>query len=174
MTSRSARLGGVTYNPNAARPQCKIFGCELLGSSACCFYCDHRASCPDPCNNHPDRCNCCVFPTKWQEKVVNVFVSQPMKDVDPELIRHYVSCAKRFAEDKTHKRVHILETYNPAYKKTHPITALSHALSMLSKADLCIFMPGWEEARGCIIEHETAVSYGIPVAYYEEEKGEQK
>lgn len=172
MNSRTARPGGCALNPNTRNPQCMLFGCEILNNCNCCFFCDHRSACPDPCLNHPDRCQKCIYPTKWKDKVIKVFVSQPMRDQSKEAIEKNILLARRYAEDTTRKRVHIMETYSPVYAKAHPITGLAHALEMLSKADLCIFMPGWDSARGCVIEHETAVTYGIPVAYYEE--GEKK
>ena len=30
----------------------------------------------------------------------------------------------------------------------------------MSEADAVVFMPGWENARGCRIEHEIALEYG--------------
>lgn len=32
----------------------------------------------------------------------------------------------------------------------------------MAKADIAIFCPGWEKARGCQIEYQTAKAYGIP------------
>lgn len=167
---RTARPGGVALNPNTQRPQCMIFGCGILNNANCCFYCHNRDNCTDPCQNHPDRCGKCIYPTKWKDKMVKVFVSQPMRNKSEEEIRKNIEIARRYAEDLTRKRVHILETYFPSYAKLHPITALARSLDMLSKADLCIFMPGWEEARGCNIEHETVLNYGIKAAYIKEEE----
>jgi hypothetical protein len=41
-----------------------------------------------------------------------------------------------------------------------PIIYLAKSIEMLDKADLVIFMQGWENSRGCIIEHEVARRYG--------------
>lgn len=40
---------------------------------------------------------------------------------------------------------------------------LAKTLEALSGADLAVFSHGWEYARGCIIEHECAEKYGIPI-----------
>lgn len=34
---------------------------------------------------------------------------------------------------------------------------------LLSTADVAYFAKGWEEARGCKLEHECAIQYGIDV-----------
>ena len=31
----------------------------------------------------------------------------------------------------------------------------------MADADIVCFMKGWDESRGCIIEHDAAVRYGI-------------
>ena len=35
----------------------------------------------------------------------------------------------------------------------------------MTNADCAYFMKGWNEARGCIIEHEVCERYGIPIIY---------
>lgn len=40
---------------------------------------------------------------------------------------------------------------------------LSRSLELLSKADFAYFIDGWEDARGCRIEHDCAVAYNIPI-----------
>ena len=36
---------------------------------------------------------------------------------------------------------------------------LAKSIEAMSKVDAVVFMPGWEKARGCQIEHEIAVKY---------------
>lgn len=42
---------------------------------------------------------------------------------------------------------------------------LAKSIEYLANADKVIFMPGWNKARGCKIEHEVAVEYGKEVIY---------
>ena len=42
-----------------------------------------------------------------------------------------------------------------------PLWYLAKSLELLSTADVAYFAEGWQEARGCKIEHECAVQYGI-------------
>ena len=36
-------------------------------------------------------------------------------------------------------------------------------ISKLAEADVAYFAPGWEDARGCRIEHQCAINYGIEI-----------
>ena len=42
-----------------------------------------------------------------------------------------------------------------------PLWFLGKSLELLSGADVAYFAPGWEEARGCRIEHDCAIAYEI-------------
>ena len=42
-----------------------------------------------------------------------------------------------------------------------PCGFLGKSLEMLAGADLAVFASGWQDARGCRIEHDCAVAYGI-------------
>ena len=49
-----------------------------------------------------------------------------------------------------------------------PLWYLGKSLELLSTADIAYFAKGWEEARGCRIEHECAEEYGgIWIVTYE-------
>lgn len=45
------------------------------------------------------------------------------------------------------------------------IYILSQSIRYLGKADMIVFMKGWEKARGCKIEHQVAVEYGKEITY---------
>lgn len=42
---------------------------------------------------------------------------------------------------------------------------LSRSIEMLDDADAVWMLKGWENARGCKIEHDSALAYGLPVYY---------
>lgn len=44
-----------------------------------------------------------------------------------------------------------------------PLDYLARSIEFLAKADVAVFAPGWEYARGCRIERQCAEEYGIPV-----------
>ena len=46
-----------------------------------------------------------------------------------------------------------------------PLWFLGKSLELLSTADVSVFAKNWENTRGCRIEHECAVQYGIKIVY---------
>ena len=52
------------------------------------------------------------------------------------------------------------EDYNPK-EGSIPLKYLSKSLELLADADVAYFCSGWDTARGCRIEHQCAVEYGI-------------
>jgi hypothetical protein len=43
----------------------------------------------------------------------------------------------------------------------NPMDYLAASIKLLAHADVAYFVPGWEGFRGCKIEHEVAVQYGV-------------
>lgn len=92
-----------------------------------------------------------------------IFISQPMggrsdDEINAERRRVIEIARQQFGE------VDALETFfsdfGPAAK---PLDYLARSIELLAKADVAIFAPGWQDARGCRIEHQCAEDYGIPV-----------
>lgn len=48
-----------------------------------------------------------------------------------------------------------------------PLCFLAKSLENMSLCHAAYFCKGWENARGCRIEHEAAVAYGLEVLYEE-------
>lgn len=49
-----------------------------------------------------------------------------------------------------------------------PLCFLAKSLTNMSLCHCVYFCKGWENARGCRIEHEAAVAYGLTILYEEE------
>lgn len=49
-----------------------------------------------------------------------------------------------------------------------PLCFLAKSLENMSHCHAAYFCKGWENARGCKIEHDAAVAYGLDVIYEEE------
>lgn len=93
-----------------------------------------------------------------------LFISQPMKGKsDEEIIRERnkaIAEAERLCDDT----VEVLDSffqYAPADAK--PLWFLGKSLELLAQADVAYFAPGWADARGCRIEHQCALEYGINI-----------
>ena len=107
--------------------------------------------------------------------MVKLFVSQPMTGLSDDEIMRARTSAVREAERKmriktnTYTRHKILEVidsfFQDAPADAKPLWYLGESLKKLSEADVAIFAKGWQKSRGCKIEHEAAVNYGIEVMY---------
>ncbi len=55
----------------------------------------------------------------------------------------------------------------PCYIKSEALYCLGQSLMDMACCDAVYFCRGWEDARGCRIEHEAAKAYGLE-CFYEE------
>ena len=46
-----------------------------------------------------------------------------------------------------------------------PLCFLAKSLENMSKCHVAYFCKGWEKTRGCKIEHDVAVAYGLDIIY---------
>lgn len=91
-----------------------------------------------------------------------VFISQPMNGKsDVEILMTRAEAAKA-AQDHLGEEVEIMDTFWPNMR-AHPLQLLARSLDNLAQADLAYFAKGWDQTRGCKIEHTCAVEYGINV-----------
>lgn len=94
------------------------------------------------------------------------FISQPMKGKTAEKIRkERQDLVENLMEMGYEIANSIFEDFpaaNEEYRSV-PLAYLAKSLDLLAKCDGVAFAPGWAEARGCKIEHDCAVAYGIPV-----------
>lgn len=93
-----------------------------------------------------------------------VFISQPMRDKTNEEIlevrERAINCSKEFLKDD----VEIIDSFfKDAPHDAKPLWYLSKALELLSTADVAVFAYGWDDYRGCRIEHECCRAYNIPI-----------
>lgn len=96
-----------------------------------------------------------------------VFISQPMKGLNNNQINVNRNEVIEYAKNKYGFDVTIIDSFfegAPAHKK--PIWFLGKSIEKLADAEVIIMAPGWEDARGCKIEHDVAKAYGIEVDYY--------
>jgi hypothetical protein len=68
----------------------------------------------------------------------------------------------------------MLPTWFPDSQYQHSLEFLGAAIQILAGADLVVMAPGWQEARGCIIEHAAARLYGLPIVYLENNESRQE
>lgn len=101
---------------------------------------------------------------------MKVFISQPMKGLTDEEILKVREDAIELATIalRSSEGVEIIDSFfQSAPTDAKPLWYLGKSLELLSTADVCIFVKGWENARGCKIEHECCKQYGIPTLYFD-------
>lgn len=92
-----------------------------------------------------------------------LFISQPMrgksdKDILAEREKA-ISEAKAILRDD----VELIDTFFGTGDMTHALEFLGESIKSMANADVAYFADGWENARGCKIEHDCAVQYGIRI-----------
>lgn len=93
-----------------------------------------------------------------------LFISQPMRGKTNEEILAEREKAIKQAEELTGEPVEVIDSFfQNAPADARPLWFLGKSVELLSTADVVYFAPGWEEARGCKIEHECAKEYGIDI-----------
>lgn len=93
-----------------------------------------------------------------------LFISQPMKDKTNEEILAVREKAIESAKIAVGEDVEIIDSFfKDAPHDAKPLWFLGKSLELLSTADVAYFAEGWENARGCKIEHDCASVYGIYV-----------
>ena len=97
-------------------------------------------------------------------------ISQPMNGFTHEEIVRARNKAIKHLESKSYI---VINTYFDKYDDSaiedlnKPLYYLSQSLLRMSGCDTVYFCKGWENTRGCKIEHEVARAYGLEIIYEE-------
>ena len=105
-------------------------------------------------------------------------ISQPMNGLTDEEIEKTRNKAIKHLERLGYKVVNTLftdEWYSDSSMKARgveniPLCFLAKSLENMSLCSVAYFCDGWEDARGCRIEHETAEEYGLDIIYAEDKE----
>ena len=97
-----------------------------------------------------------------------VFISQPMKGLTEAQIRANRQEAVEQIESLGCEVLDSIFDFDDIENiKNKPLFYLAKSFGLIaSKADGVYFLKGWQEARGCKLEHSACIAYGVPV-YYE-------
>ena len=90
---------------------------------------------------------------------MKIMISQPMQGKTEEEIREERKELIEELENKGHEVVDTIFAETPPKDADIGMFYLAMAINAMSKVDGVVFMKGWENARGCKIEHEIAVKY---------------
>lgn len=95
-----------------------------------------------------------------------VFISQPMSGKTEKEIREERDKAFALIK-KGHEEYELIDSLiqEDLDETHHGLKYLSRSIDMLDDAVGAWFLEGWQDARGCRIEHACCVAYGIPTYY---------
>ena len=102
---------------------------------------------------------------------MKVFISQPMVGFTPEQIeltyREAVADIKRRVSSGTDLEILSTRKYELPYElrkgRNEQMCYWSHAIQVLSMADVIYLCPGWQNSAGCSVEANVARLCGLPV-----------
>lgn len=111
-------------------------------------------------------------------EIKRVMISQPMSGkTDDEILNvrnKSVDCLKSMGHDvvdsffRGEDGYYSLEALEDMGVVNVPLFYLAKSLEYMSKCDAVYFCDGWEDYRGCLIEHNAAKLYGLDVIYESE------
>ena len=96
---------------------------------------------------------------------MKIMISQPMKDRNEEDIKEE---RKHIIEKFNNMHIEVINTiFTEEAPKSNNVGVyyLGKSIQEMSKADALFMCDGWEKARGCRIEHQIALDYGIKILY---------
>jgi hypothetical protein len=107
--------------------------------------------------------------------IKKAMISQPMNGLADKEIVIARGKALKALKSKGYKVINTLftdEWYNEENMKKRgvvqiPLCFLAKSLENMSLCHAAYFCKGWENARGCKIEHEAAKAYGLEIIYEE-------
>jgi Asp-tRNA(Asn)/Glu-tRNA(Gln) amidotransferase A subunit family amidase len=93
---------------------------------------------------------------------MKIIISQPMKGKSEERVR---AGREELVKQLTAQGHEVVDTVFPGFTNQGnvPLKYLAKSLEAIADADMVYFMPGWKEARGCRIEMQCCLDYGIPI-----------
>lgn len=99
------------------------------------------------------------------ESQLQYMVSLPMKGRTEDEIRRDFDIIEAMMKLNYGENCTRLETLS-AVGKNDPLMGLSHAIEVMSQADIVVFAGDFSKHRGCAIEHKIAKQYHKPIVYF--------
>lgn len=99
---------------------------------------------------------------------MKLFISQPMNGKSPgEIMSERAAAIESVKRNFPGEEIEVIDSYFDEYPssecKNSGLWYLGKSLMVLASADVAYFAKGWQDARGCKIENECAIAYGIDV-----------
>lgn len=96
---------------------------------------------------------------------MKVMISQPMLNKTNEQIKAERKDVVQELKSRNYEVIDTIIEEEAPNGTNAPVFYLAKSIEYISQADKVLFMNGWENARGCKIEHEICKQYKIPILY---------
>ena len=98
-------------------------------------------------------------------KKVKIFISQPMRGkTNEQIAEERIKAIEHVGKFFDTYDIEILDTFfADKFGNAPALYYLGESILQLSEADFAYFAPGWEDARGCVIERMCCEMYEIPI-----------
>ena len=90
---------------------------------------------------------------------MKLMISQPMRGKTNKQIREERAEIVKRLQEEGHEIVDTVFDIAPK-GRDEAIYFLSKSIEFIAQVDGVVFMPGWQQARGCRIEYQVATEYG--------------
>ena len=94
-------------------------------------------------------------------------ISQPMNGLTHEEIQ---AKREKLASKLERMGYEVVNQYLEQCEAINPIACLARSIDTMAECRAVYFCDGWEDARGCRIEHDVAEEYGLDIIYAEDEE----
>ena len=101
-----------------------------------------------------------------RQRMKKVMISQPMRGKTQEQIRSERADLVKTLTEQGYEVIDTVFAESPEEAASKPVWYLAKSLEAISKIDYLYFMDGWQDARGCRIEHQVCDEYGIKIIKY--------
>ena len=96
---------------------------------------------------------------------MKIMISQPMNGKTEEQIKAEREKVIKYFEEQGHEVINTIFSEKPPKDVDTAIFYLAKSIEAIGMVDAVVFMPNWNNARGCIIEHQVATAYNKFIKY---------
>jgi len=101
-----------------------------------------------------------------KKAIKNVFISQPMTGKSKAKIMRTRKNAQNYIKNRfPNSKIHIINNIFDDFDGNEVKYLGKAIMEGMSAADIVVFTKGWEESKGCMCEHQVAITYGLECLY---------
>jgi hypothetical protein len=103
---------------------------------------------------------------------IKIMLSSPMANKTDDEINYERNEMANLLFDYYEDNCEIMSTVIENHTEKSALECLSESILFMSMTDVLAMGFGWENARGCSLEHDIALAYDVPIVYLDNIKKE--